>query len=334
MTLTQLRYLVAILDAKLNISLAASNVNATQPGLSKQLKLLEDELGFPIFVRRGKALDRVSAGGAEIIERARAILIEVENIRTVAANHRNDTLGELRIATTTTQSRFLLPLVLGRLSLKFPQVGIRIASAGANEALALLDRDQTDLAIVSNSGEVPSGEIALPLYRWDWVLLAPPAHRLASLGRAPTLEDLAPTALVTYGADLLPGFKTDEVFRARGLEPTVAFTCADSDTIKTCVRSGMGVGLLSEVAVSGADDDLVRIPALGLFPPGTTWAVIRRDRVRRDYLLELLGALAPSLTREQIRGALLGDGELSLEHHAPPWPLAYLKDAPQLARAS
>lgn len=155
MTLTQLRYLVAIADAELNITLAASRVHATQPGLSKQLKQLEDELGFLLFVRKGRSLESVTPAGTEVIARARAVLAEANNIRTYAANQRRESQGQLILTTTHTQARFVLPPAVAAIKQAYPQVSVHLQQAGEADALDRLNQGDADIAIISTAGESP-----------------------------------------------------------------------------------------------------------------------------------------------------------------------------------
>jgi DNA-binding transcriptional LysR family regulator len=202
MTLTQLRYLIAIADSGLNITLAAERVHATQPGLSKQLRQLEDELGFQLFVRKGKSLDAVTHAGQHVLERARTILAEAANIRSIAANLRNEARGELRIATTHTQARFALPPAIGALNQRYPQVSVHLQPGRDAEVLAQLEARRVDLAVVSSAGAPPAVGIALPAYRWQRVILAPQGHPLTKRKKLPTLDELATLPLVSYESSL------------------------------------------------------------------------------------------------------------------------------------
>jgi DNA-binding transcriptional LysR family regulator len=320
MTLTQLRFLVAVVDADLNISLAAAQVNATQPNISNQIKLIEDELGFQIFVRKGKSLEQLTQCGEQLIERARAVLTEVHNIRSIAANHRNDTRGLLRIAATHTQCRFVLPSALARLKARYPDVTLQLKPGGEAEALAMLKRDQADVAIVSTQDALPAGDIVLPLFQWRFALIAPRDHPFAKLDRPVTLADLADTPLVANEASMS---RSDSgparIFKARGFRPNVACTARDADTIKTCVRAGLGVGILSELALDADDPDIVALSGEDLFPVSTSWAVLRRDRIHRDYVFELLSTLGPALTRKDILAALNGAADPHLVKKARRW---------------
>ena len=182
MTLTQLRYLVAIADSGLNITQAAERVHATQPGLSKQLKQLEDELGFQLFSRKGRSLESIAPAGVRVIEHARKVLAEVANIRSYAANERGEHSGRLLLATTHTQARYVLPPAIAAIKREFPQVSVDLLAAGDSDVLGKLD--QADLALISTAGSVPQGGVAVPLFRWKRVLLVQAAHPLAALRRA------------------------------------------------------------------------------------------------------------------------------------------------------
>lgn len=316
MTLTQLRYLVAIADSGLNITLAAEKVHATQPGLSKQLKQLEDELGFLLFQRKGRSLEAITPAGQDVLAHARRVLAEAGNIRAYAANERGEKHGRLTLVTTHTQARFVLPPAIAHLARKFPDVSIHLQPASEGEVLNALAQGQADFAVVSTAGEIPQGGLAVPLYRWRRQVLVPAAHALAKLQRAPTLAELADQPLISYESTNKPESSLRRAFAAAGLEPQIAMTARDADLIKTYVRAGLGVGLLAEMAVSARDDgDLRALPAPAAVPECTSWAVLPRERVLRDYALELLLALAPQLDRADLKRAVAG-------HDSPVWPVA------------
>jgi len=308
MTLAQLRYIVAIADSNLNITLAAERVHATQPGLSKQLKQLEDELGFQLFSRKGRSLDAVTPQGVQVIERARTILAEAQNIRAIAANLRSDEQGELSIATTHTQARFVLPSAVGALKRRYPQLSVHLKPHGDAQVMGLLERGQVDLAIVSTPGNPPGDGLAIPLFRWQRVVIALRGHALASLGRQLRLADLARHPLVSYESSLRKDSSLRHAFTDAGLAPNFACTARDADLIKTYVRAGLGVGVLAEMAMTPEDDrDLRVIDADGLFPECTTWLVLRRDRVLRDYALALVELVAPQIDGRELRRVLAGN---------------------------
>jgi LysR family cys regulon transcriptional activator len=317
MTLTQLRYLVAIADSGLNITLAAERVHATQPGLSKQLKQLEDELGFQLFVRKGRSLEAIAPAGAKVIEHARRILAEAANIRSYAANERGEHVGRLLLATTHTQARYVLPPVIAAIKREFPQVSVDLQAAGDAEVLQKLAHDDADLALISSAGAVPTGGLAVPLYRWRRVLLVPSAHPLASLGRAPTLVELARHPLISYESSTNADSSLQRTFASAGVAPQVAMTARDANLIKTYVRAGLGAGLLAEMAIGSREDaDLRLLPAPEALPECITWAVIPRGRVLREYALALLHALAPQIDRRDLRRVL--EGNLEADWPTPP----------------
>jgi DNA-binding transcriptional LysR family regulator len=307
MTLIQLRYLIAIADSGLNITLAAERVHATQPGLSKQLRQLEDELGFQLFVRKGKSLDAVTHAGRHVLERARTILAEAANIRSIAANLRNEARGELRIATTHTQARFALPAAIGALSQSYPQVSVHLQPGRDGEVLAQLEAGRVDLAVISSAGAPPSIGIALPAYRWQRVIVTPQGHPLAAKGQPPSLDELATLPLVSYDSSLKADSSLRRAFEAAGLRPQIAMTAGDADLIKTYVRAGLGIGVLAEMAMLDGDTDLQTLAADHLFPQCTTWIVLRRESVLREYVLEFIAQFAPHLGRRDVVRALAAD---------------------------
>ena len=240
-------------------------------------------------------LDTITAAGCQVIERARIILAEAANIRSLAANLRNDVQGELRIATTHTQARFALPGSIAALKRSYPQVNVHLLPGGDTEVLELLARGQADLAVVSSAGAPPTAGLALPAYRWDRAVLVPNEHPLAALKHAPTLAELAAYPLVSYESSLKPESSLRHAFVSAGLEPRLAITALDADLIKTYVRVGLGVGVLAEMALLAEDAaDLRVLSADGLFPICTTWIVLPRDRVLRDFTLEFIAQFAPS----------------------------------------
>ena len=310
MTLTQLRYIVAIADAGLNITLAADTVHATQSGISKQLKQLEGELGFQVFTRRGKSLDAVTPAGAQVLERARSILHEARNIRALAANLREEAHGELSLATTHTQARFVLPEAIARLKQQYPELGVHIRPQGEGRIIGLFESGEVDLALVSTSGAAPEGGIAVPLFRWHRRAVVPQGHPLAKLGRPLRLTDLAEHPLVSYESSLQPDSSLRRAFASAGLSPRIACTSADADLIKTYVVAGLGVGILAEMALGPADArELVVLDIDALLPVCTSWLVLRRDHVLRSYVAQLARLVAPQIDEAELRRVVAGHAE-------------------------
>jgi LysR family cys regulon transcriptional activator len=315
MTLAQLRYLLAIVDANMNITVAAQRVNATQPGLSKQLKLLEEELGFQIFVRRGKSLESISRAGSQVVERARVLLSEAANIHALAANHRQESAGELVIATTQTQARFMLPPALQRLKAHSPDVSVRLNLFSDAERAASA-REDADLLIASAVDWPQTADLVAPLYRWRRVALMPADHPLAQARGPLTLADLSAYPLIGYESALGSHATVAAAFAEAGARADFTYTAHDTEVIRTFVSAGLGIGLIAEMAV-GDDRDLVHRPIEGL-PACHAYALLRRDRVARDYVIDLVAALTPHFNRRDfVRGLQPGGALPSVT--APDW---------------
>jgi len=301
MTLTQLRYLVAIADAGLNITQAAERMYATQPGLSKQLRQLEDELGLQMFSRSGRSLDGVTPAGALVIERARKIIAEAESIRALAANMRHESSGELRIATTHTQARFVIPPAIAKLKQEFPEVNIHLMPGGDAQLLELLHLDDIDLAIMSGTSNPPAGFLAVPIFTWERVIMMPKQHPLTEVGSDITLAQLAEHPLVSYESALSPDSSLHKAFSSVDLAPRISCTARDADLIKTYVRAGLGVGILAEMAILPEDQADLELRCIdSLLPTCTTWVLVRPDRLLRDYALAFISALAPQIERKKL----------------------------------
>jgi len=307
-TLAQLRYLLAIVDAGLNITVAAARVNATQPGLSKQLRHLEEQLELRLFIRRSRNLERLTPAGEEIVRRARIIVGEADDIRKFALSQRTGQDGSLHIETTHIQAVHVLPEALADLRAQFPTLDVTLGFAADADDASERFRS-VDLRMFSTDGARPAGEIAIPLYHWNPVAIVRPDHPIALQSAPVTLEALAAFPLITYDNSKTASLSMARTFIEAGLSPRFAFTVREASMIKASVRSGTGVGLLAEMAIDAeADRDLRVVPLTGLLPRCTTWAVLRRDCVLRDCLLHLLSALS-GLTPLMIRRLIAGDAE-------------------------
>jgi LysR family cys regulon transcriptional activator len=302
MKLQQLKYLLAIADNGLNITAAAEKLYTSQPGVSKQLKLLEEELGMQLFVRKGKSLDGVTAAGEQVIQRARNILQEVDNIRSLASDYVEQEEGALSIATTHTQARYVLPEIIREFRQRFPRVGLNLHQGTSEQIADMVAANDIDFAIATGSKSLFADLALVPSYRWDRSIIVPKDHELARLDRKITLEDLAAHPLVTYVFSFGGQSSLKRAFAEKGLEPDVVFTARDADVIKTYVRMGLGVGIVASMASDCADrKDLVALPAEGLFPRSTTWIGFRRDAVLRRYMTEFLKLFAPHLNDRQLQ---------------------------------
>jgi LysR family cys regulon transcriptional activator len=301
MKLQQLKYLLAIADNGLNITAAAERLYTSQPGVSKQLKLLEEELGLQLFTRKGKSLDGVTPAGEQVIRRARLIMQEVENIRSLASEYFEQEEGSLAIATTHTQARYVLPDIVGKFRERFPKVSLNLHQGTSEQISDMVAANNIDFAIATGSKELFSELLLVPSYHWDRSIIVPKGHELTRLDRKLSLSDLAKYPLVTYVFSFGGQSSFKRAFSEEGLEPNVVFTARDADVIKTYVRMGMGVGVVASMAADCSDrKDLQAIDAAGLFPRSTTWIGFRKDAVLRRYMTEFVQLFAPHVTAQHI----------------------------------
>ncbi|MCB1842248.1 MAG: HTH-type transcriptional regulator CysB [Halioglobus sp.] len=313
MTLQQLKYLVAIADSGLNITAAADRLYTSQPGISKQLKLLEQELGVQLFTRRGKSLTAITPAGKDVIGRARRIMREVENIRNLASDLSGEQEGTLSIATTHTQARYALPATIKAFIERYPEVSLHMHQGTPMQISEMAADGTVDFAIATEALELFSDLIMMPCYRWNRCVLVPRNHALARLPEL-SLEDVAAHPIVTYVFGFTGRSKLDEAFAARGLQPKVVFTAADSDVIKTYVRLGLGIGIIAGMAHDEAiDSDLVALDASHLFASSVTSIGCRRGTFLRGYMYEFIEDFAPHLTRDVVQEAFAAHSKTELE---------------------
>ena len=305
MNLQQLRYLCAIADAGLNVSRAAERLHTSQPGISKQVRLLEDELGVSLFLRKGKHLQGLTPVGKQVLEHGRAMLERATAIRQTAADALDEARGALSIATTHTQSRYSLPPVITQFARHYPGVHLHMQQGNPVQVAELAARGEVDFAIATEALSRYDNLVVLPCFRWNRVVLVPKAHPLAkaAVGKRGKLDlaRLAEYPLVTYVQGFTGREKLDEAFAAHGLHPDIVFTAADADVIKTYVRLGMGVGITASMVVeAGRDADLVALDASHLFDWSTTSIALRRESWLRGYMYEFMALLAPHLDRATV----------------------------------
>ncbi len=323
MKLQQLRFFVAVIDHGLNITQAAEALYTSQPGVSKQIRLLESELGMRLFVRQGKRLEALTPAGERVADHARRVLDEVTRIKHLSSALREEERGTIRLATTHTQARYVLPSVIDRFRRKHAQVDFHLHQGTSEQIARMIDERQVDFALIS--GQVSElGQLqSIPIYQWDRVVLVPADHPLARHEGKPDLATLAEHPLVTYVHSDRPESSLMKSFNAEGLSPRIAFTARDADIIKTYVRLGLGVGIVASMAVDAkADSDLVALDATGLFPRLTTWLAYRDDLVLNTYHCNFIRELAPHLP-DALFTALKREGPDAEPHK-------HLDDAPPL----
>jgi LysR family transcriptional regulator, cys regulon transcriptional activator len=302
MKLHQLRYLAAVAQSGLNITAAAQKLHTSQPGVSKQIKLLEDELGFQIFVRQGRNLTRITSAGQQVIERAMRILQEAQSIRNLSTELRDEGKGSLSIGTTHTQARYVLPDVIREFRNRYPQVRLNLHQGTSEQIAEMVSGDRIDCAVATGSEQLFADLTLLPCYRWHRSVIVPKGHPLADGGRL-TLKALAAYPLITYTFSFAGPSSLHEAFARASLVPNVAITARDADVIQTYVRLGLGVGIVAHMAVDERDPALAAIDAAHLFAAHTTWIGFRRGTLLRKYMYDFAQLLAPHLERRLVERA-------------------------------
>lgn len=304
MKLQQLRYIWEVAKQGLSVTQAAQQLYSSQPGISKQIRLLEDELGVQIFSRRGKHLVEVTPAGRAILEASGEILQQVGRIESLAQEYSDEQRGSLSLATTHTQCRYVLPPVIRRFIDRYPEVSLHMHQGTPTQIAASAADAVADFAIATEALEHFGDLLMLPCYRWNRSVLVPKGHTLAENSEL-SLENITKYPLITYTFGFTGRSKLDEAFDARGLRPRVVLTAADADVIKTYVRLGLGVGIVASMAYDASiDGDLVALDAGALFESSTTRIGFRRNSYLRGYMYDFIEMFAPHLNRETVQQAL------------------------------
>jgi LysR family cys regulon transcriptional activator len=308
MKLQQLRYLVEVENRGLNVSEAANALYTSQPGISKQIRLLEEELGVTVFERAGKRLTGITPGGRLVLDQARRVLREAVNLSRVGADFATESKGLLTIATTHTQARYVLPEVVRRFVQRHPGIRLHVQQGSPVQVAEWLLDGRAELGIATEALDRHPELVTLPCYQWSHKVVAPKDHPL--LANQPlTLAALANYPLVTYDATFTGRSRIDRAFERQDLQPNVVLTAIDSDVIKTYVELGLGVGIIAEMAFDPVrDTGLVALSANHLFEVNTTRLGFRRDLWLRGYDYDFMELLAPQLTRRVVEATLRGGG--------------------------
>jgi LysR family transcriptional regulator, cys regulon transcriptional activator len=300
MKLQQLRFLATVAQSELNITTAAAKLYTTQPAVSKQLRQLEDELGFKIFVRHGRALSKITAPGERVIDCSVRILREIQNIKGISTDFKDDSAGTLSIGTTHTQARYVLPPVIKEFRERYPKVQFNLLQGTSEQIADMAKTGRIDLAVATGSATHFEKFALLPCYRWHRQVIVPHDHPLATAKNL-TLEELGAHPIVSYVFSFSGPSSLTDAFMARGIRPNIALAARDADVIKTYVRLGIGVGIIANMAIDPVDDaDLAVLDAAHLFPTHTTWVGFDRSALLRKYMYDFIGLLAPHLTRRVV----------------------------------
>ncbi len=309
MNLQQLRYVREVARRSLNVSEAAAALHTSQPGVSRQVRALEEELGAPIFVRQGRRLTAITDAGREILATVERVLAEIGNLKAVGGEYAHRAKGQLTVAVTHTQARYALPAAVTAFKKRFRDVKLKLLQGNPHHLARMVVAGEADVAIATEALDEYAELVTLPCYRWHHCVVVPRGHPLAR-ARPLTLEAIARHPLVTYDPTFAGRTAIDRAFAARGLQPEFALTALDSDVIKSYVVLGLGVGIISERAYrKGRDPGLRALDASHLFPAQTTRLAYRRGAYLRTYTVEFIRLFAPHLRAEDLKQLAGAAGE-------------------------
>ncbi len=304
MKLQQLKYVREIARRGLSVSAAANALHASQPGVSNQVQQLEDELGLQIFERHGKRLTDLTPVGRSVVEMADRVLLDVENIRQIAADSKDDQLGTLSIGTTHTQARYALPRAIKEFAQQYPQVHLNMVQGTPTEIAEMAATGRVDIAIATEGLSQFESLAILPCYDWNRSIVVPPDHPLLAEKKL-TLEAISRYPILTYVMGFTGRAQQDKAFTKQGLHPNVVFTATDADVIKTYVELELGIGIIASMAFDPVKDSpLQALDASHLFKPSTTHLGIKRGSFLRGFSYAFIEYLAPQLTRKVVEQAI------------------------------
>jgi LysR family transcriptional regulator, cys regulon transcriptional activator len=306
MNIQQLRYVQEVARRGLNVSDAAAALHTSQPGVSKQIRALEEELGVSIFVRSGRRLVAITDAGREVLEHVERILDEVGNLKSVGQEFAHRAKGTLTVAVTHTQARYALPTVVTAFKKRYKDVKLKLLQGNPQQLARMVVSGEADLAIATEALTEYPELVTLPCYQWHHCVVVAEGHELARV-KPLTLEAIARYPLVTYDPTFAGRTAIDRTFAARGLEPEVVLTALDSDVIKSYVALGLGVGIISSRAFrKGKDEGLKALDCTHLFPAQTTRLAYKRGAYLRSYTVEFIRLFAPHVRGtdlKQLEGA-------------------------------
>ena len=309
MNLHQFRFVQEAVRRGLNLTETAKALHTSQPGISKAILELEEELGVDIFARHGKRLRRVTEPGQHVLRSIEIIMREVANLKRIGEEYSLQDSGTLSIATTHTQARYVLPEPVAQLRRRFPKVHVTLHQGAPEQVARMLLDDAADIGLATESLAEVDALVSLPCYEWQHVLVVPAGHPLATVER-PTLEQIAAEPLVSYQSAFAGRRRVDAAFAQRGLAPRIVLEAIDSDVIKTYVRLGLGVGLVAEMAMAGeTGGDLVAHPVGHLFGNNVARVAFKRGAYLRHFVYAFAELLSDRLPRALIERALAGGGE-------------------------
>jgi len=306
MNLHQFRFVREAVRQNFNLTDAAKALFTSQPGVSKAIIELEEELGIDIFSRHGKRIRGLTEPGRQVLKSVELILQEVEGLKRIGKEFAAQDSGSLTIATTHTQARYSLPAVVQQFSQKFPKVRLSLLQGNPKQVAEMVTNNLADVAIATEAIAEVDGLVSLPCFQWEHMVITPTDHPLLKL-KSITLEDIAAYSLITYDAAFAGRNKIDQAFARRALKPDVVLEAIDADVIKTYVELGMGIGIIAGLAYNPTRDvNLKAIPAGHLFGMNLSRVALKEGAYLRSYVFTFIELLAPSLTRKMVENALSG----------------------------
>jgi len=304
MKLQQLRCVYKIVQNDFNISKAAESLHTSQPGVSKQIQLLEDEVGIRIFQRNGKRLTGLSDAGIDLYKSISEIIREVSNIKNISHEHENDDTGSFTIATTHTQARYKLPKVVEAFVKKYPKIDLNIHQGDPSQVTEQILKGNADVGIATESIGHNANIICIPCYSWNRVLVFPKNHALSSIKEI-TLQNIALYPMITYDYAFTGSTIVSKVFKEANISPNIMLTAIDADVIKTYVELNLGVGLIAEMAYDKNKDSALESRDVShLFPTSTTYIGIRKETFVRGFVYEFIKMFTPDITDFDLRNFL------------------------------
>lgn len=311
MNLRQCRYIVEIAQNDLNISKVAEALHTSQPGISKQVRMLELELGLDIFVRAGNRLSGITADGERIVAYARRVIEEIQNIEAVAQELRQPNVGTLILATTHTQARYVLPEVMKVFADCHPKVKIIIRHGSPEQIANMVTSGEADIGVTTDAPSEKGSVIVVPWRQFDRVVIVPRRHKLLQHTRI-TLKNIAQYPLITYEPQFTGRRELIRAFEKEGLNPTLSVSAIDADVIKTCVEQSLGIAVLSEVTFNPRRDAGLRaISAKHLFPPSITSLLINRKRHLQKYVYDFIQMCSPSWSKSRLQSPKANSVEIT-----------------------
>lgn len=305
MKLQQLRCVYEIVNSNFNVSNAAEKLHTSQPGVSKQIQLLEDEVKVKIFVRNGKRLVGLTEPGQFVYEAISEILKKEKNIQHISDNYSKSGEGVFTIATTHTQARYKLPEAVEWFIKKYPNIKLNIHQGNPMQVTEQVESGEADIGIATESIGNNEKIYTLPCYQWNRILVTPYNHQLTKLKKPISLDDLSLHPIITYDYAFTGSTSVSKVFKQAHILPNIVLTAIDADVIKTYVNLNLGIGLIAEMAYDKhKDQDLTPISVSHLFPPSTTLLGIRKDLFIREFVFDFIGrftGMSPDHLREKLK---------------------------------